>query len=110
MSTGSIPPIERPPAGRSSHRKYLYDLLALNLRTLPFDPIVLDLIIILADRRDGKPLAEKEGPLRIIVPEEKREARWVRQLVSFTIRRRLASGVKRGRRRPASKNRKASRV
>lgn len=46
-----------------------------------------DRIVILADRRDGKPLAEKEGPLRIVVPDEKREARWVRQVVSFTIRR-----------------------
>jgi DMSO/TMAO reductase YedYZ molybdopterin-dependent catalytic subunit len=46
-----------------------------------------DRIIILADRRDGKPLAEKEGPLRIVVPDEKREARWVRQVITLTIRR-----------------------
>lgn len=46
-----------------------------------------DRIIILADRRDGKPLAEKEGPLRIVVADEKRESRWVRQVVSLTIRR-----------------------
>lgn len=46
-----------------------------------------DRIILLADRRDGKPLAEKEGPLRIVVPDEKRQARWVRQVISLTIRR-----------------------
>lgn len=51
------------------------------------DHAFTDRIIILADRRDGKPLAEKEGPLRIVVPDEKREARWVRQVVSLTIRR-----------------------
>lgn len=46
-----------------------------------------DRIILLADLRDGKPLSEKEGPLRIVVPDEKREARWVRQVVTLTIRR-----------------------
>lgn len=51
------------------------------------DHAFTDRIIILADRRDGKLLAEKEGPLRIVVPDEKREARWVRQVVSLTIRR-----------------------
>jgi hypothetical protein len=45
-----------------------------------------DRIIVLADRRDGKPLAEKEGPLRIVVADET-QARWVRQVVSLTIRR-----------------------
>lgn len=51
------------------------------------DQAFTDRIIILADQRDGKPLAEKEGPLRIVVPDEKREARWVRQVVALTIRR-----------------------
>lgn len=31
-----------------------------------------DRIILLADRRDGKSLIEKGGPLRIVVPDEKR--------------------------------------
>lgn len=51
------------------------------------DHAFTDRIIILADRRDGRPLAEKEGPLRIVVPDEKREARWVRQVVTLMIRR-----------------------
>lgn len=51
------------------------------------DHAFTDRIIILADRRDGKSLAEKEGALRIVVPDEKREARWVREVVTFTIRR-----------------------
>jgi DMSO/TMAO reductase YedYZ molybdopterin-dependent catalytic subunit len=51
------------------------------------DHAFTDRIIILADRRDGKSLGEKEGPLRIVVPDEKREARWVRQVVTLTIRR-----------------------
>ena len=40
------------------------------------DHAYTDRIVILADRRDGKPLTEKEGPLRIVVADEKREARW----------------------------------
>lgn len=51
------------------------------------DHAFTDRIVLIADRRDGKPLAEKEGPLRIVVPDEKRQARWVRQVVSLTIRR-----------------------
>ncbi len=35
--------------------------------------------IILADKRDGKPLDTMEGPLRIIAPGDKRGALWVRQ-------------------------------
>jgi DMSO/TMAO reductase YedYZ molybdopterin-dependent catalytic subunit len=49
------------------------------------DHAFTDRLVMLADRRDGKALAEKEGPLRIVVPDEKREARWVRQVVSLKI-------------------------
>lgn len=34
-----------------------------------------DRVVLLADRRDGKPLATNEGPLHLIVPDEKRQAR-----------------------------------
>ena len=49
------------------------------------DHAFTDRVILLADRRDGKALTEKEGPLRIVVPDEKRQARWVRQVTSLTI-------------------------
>lgn len=51
------------------------------------DPAFTDEAIILADRRDGKTLSEAEGAWRIVVPGDKRQARWVRQVVSLTIRR-----------------------
>jgi hypothetical protein len=51
------------------------------------DEVFTDRIVLLADRKDGKPLSEREGPFRIVVPDEKRAARWVRQVVSLTIRR-----------------------
>ncbi len=51
------------------------------------DPAFTDGIVILADSRDGKALPESEGHWRIVVPGEKRQARWVRQVVALTIRR-----------------------
>ncbi len=43
-----------------------------------FDAAFSDRVILLADRRDGKPLDNREGPLRIMVPGDKRGARWIR--------------------------------
>lgn len=51
------------------------------------DPAFTDQTIILADRREGKALSEAEGQWRIVVPNEKRQGRWVRQVVALTIRR-----------------------
>jgi len=57
------------------------------LFTLPeLDSLFTDKAVLLADRRDGKPLSEKEGPLRVVVPDEKRLARWIRQVKSITAR------------------------
>lgn len=52
-----------------------------------FDGDFTDRIILIADRRNGQPLAEKEGPLRIVVPGEKRPARWLRELVRISVER-----------------------
>jgi len=41
--------------------------------------------MVLAFVRDGKPLGEKEGPYRIVIPDEKRMARWVRQVTTLKI-------------------------
>jgi DMSO/TMAO reductase YedYZ molybdopterin-dependent catalytic subunit len=51
------------------------------------DPAFSDRLILLADRRDQQPLSAQEGPLRLVVPGEKRQARWVRQVTSVTVRR-----------------------
>jgi hypothetical protein len=51
------------------------------------DPAFTDRVIILADHRDGKALIAGEGQWRIVVPNEKRQARWVRQVVALTLRR-----------------------
>jgi DMSO/TMAO reductase YedYZ molybdopterin-dependent catalytic subunit len=45
-----------------------------------FDADFTDGLILIADRKNGEALPLKEGPLRVVVPWEKRQARWVRQL------------------------------
>jgi DMSO/TMAO reductase YedYZ molybdopterin-dependent catalytic subunit len=52
-----------------------------------FDPAFGDRLIWLADRRDGKPLDSHEGPLRIIVPGDKRHARWIRNVNTLEVMR-----------------------
>ena len=49
------------------------------------DPAFTDKQIVLAFLKDGKPLDEKEGPYRIVIPDEKRMARWVRQVTTLKI-------------------------
>jgi hypothetical protein len=49
------------------------------------DPAFTDKQVVLAFSRDGKPLDQKEGPYRIVIPNEKRMARWVRQVTTLKI-------------------------
>lgn len=51
------------------------------------DPAFTERVIILADRRDGKPLSVEEGQWRVVTPGEKRQGRWVRQVVALTVKR-----------------------
>jgi DMSO/TMAO reductase YedYZ molybdopterin-dependent catalytic subunit len=46
-----------------------------------FDADFTDGVILIADRKNGEALGPKEGPLRMVVPWEKRQARWVRELI-----------------------------
>lgn len=49
------------------------------------DPAFGDKRVVLAFLKDGKALDAKEGPYRIVVPDEKRMARWVRQVTTLRI-------------------------
>lgn len=44
------------------------------------DPAFSDSRALLADRMDGQPISPRDGPLRLVMPAEKREARWVRMV------------------------------
>ena|SRR5579871_6855872 len=41
--------------------------------------------VLVADSEDGKPLGDKAGPLRLVVPSDKRPARWVRMVKSIKV-------------------------
>jgi DMSO/TMAO reductase YedYZ molybdopterin-dependent catalytic subunit len=41
--------------------------------------------VLIVDSTDGQPLGADQGPLRLIVPGDKRQARWVRMLKSITV-------------------------
>lgn len=49
------------------------------------DASFTDRVVLIADTRDGAPLAAAEGPFRLIVPGEKRDGRWVRQVTAIDI-------------------------
>lgn len=49
------------------------------------DSVFNDRTIFLAYSKNGEELPGKEAPLRVIVPGEKREARWIRQVVSLQV-------------------------
>ncbi len=49
------------------------------------DPDFTDKEVVLAYLQDGKPLDDKAGAYRIVIPEEKRMARWVRQVTKLKI-------------------------
>ncbi len=50
------------------------------------DPAFMDKAIYLVTSRDGKPISDEEGPFRLVVPGEKKAARWVRQVTALRIR------------------------
>ncbi len=49
------------------------------------DSGVQDSGVLVADTLNGEPIPDKLGPLRLIVPHDKRPARWVRMLRSITV-------------------------
>ena len=83
------------PLGKQLHGKALASYVLVTARdgyrvvfALPeLDPDFTDASrqIILADTADGKPLPEKQAPLRIIDSQEKRGARWIRMVESIEV-------------------------
>jgi DMSO/TMAO reductase YedYZ molybdopterin-dependent catalytic subunit len=44
-----------------------------------------NLQVLIADSEDGKPLGPTAGPLRLVVPTDKRPARWVRMIKTIRV-------------------------
>jgi len=49
-------------------------------------PEFTDKVILLADTRDGKPLDGNEGTWQLIIPDEKKHGRWVRQVAALRLK------------------------
>lgn len=49
------------------------------------DSSIEDAGVLVADTLDGQPIPDKLGPLRLVVPHDKRPARWVRMLKTITV-------------------------
>ncbi len=83
------------PLGKQMHGKALASYVLVTARdgyrvvfALPeLDPDFTDAApqIILADTADGKPLPEKQGPVRVVVPQEKKGARWIRMVETIEV-------------------------
>jgi Oxidoreductase molybdopterin binding domain len=50
------------------------------------DAAFTDQVVLVADRRDGRPLLPDTGPLQIVAPDDKRPARWIRQVNKIEVR------------------------
>ena len=81
------------PAGKVIHGEVLAEALLATAAdgyhavfALPeIDPDFAPQTILLANRRDGQALDATHGPYQVIVPLEKKPARWVRQVVGFEV-------------------------
>jgi hypothetical protein len=49
------------------------------------EPSMTGTVAIVADQKNGKPLDTKEGPVRLVVPSDKRFSRWVRQVSCISV-------------------------
>ena len=49
------------------------------------DPEFTAQTILLAYEVDGKPLPKGEGPFRLVVPNDKKHARWIRDITTITV-------------------------
>ena len=54
------------------------------------DPAFNEKVVLLTDKRDGQAISKAEGPLRLVVPGEKKAGRWVRQVTVLKILRATA--------------------
>lgn len=77
------------PAGSKSFLKYVQVAAADNYKVVfafaEIDPDFTSQSIIVATSVDGRPLTKDDGPFRIVVPNDKKHARWVRQVTGIKV-------------------------
>jgi hypothetical protein len=75
----------RGPALRTAVLIHANDGYATLFALAEFDDAFSTRTLLLADSADGKPLPEHSGPLRLVVPGDKRAARWARMVKSIEV-------------------------
>ncbi len=93
VALGAVLGLAGAPQGKDLHGAVLADALLVTaadgyqaMFALPeLDPSFAAQTVLLADRRDGQPLPPDQGTYQIIVPQEKRPARWVRQVTALRV-------------------------
>lgn len=77
------------PAANKSFATYVQVTAADNYKVIftvaELDPAFTSQEIILASLVDGKPLAKGEGPFRVVVPNDKKHARWIREVTAIKV-------------------------
>jgi hypothetical protein len=49
------------------------------------DPSITDRVVLIADTRDGAALSAHDGPYQLIVPGDKHQKRWVREVTAIDV-------------------------
>jgi hypothetical protein len=57
------------------------------------DPETTDKLVLVADKKNGAALPEKEGPWRLVIPDDKRPVRWIRMLTKIGVHAPAASAA-----------------
>jgi hypothetical protein len=55
------------------------------LSLLEIDPSTTDRLAVVADEQDGTPLDARLGPYRLVIPGDKREVRWIRNVRTIRV-------------------------
>jgi DMSO/TMAO reductase YedYZ molybdopterin-dependent catalytic subunit len=77
------------PSGAKSFMAYVHITAADDYKIIftlaEIDPAFTSQPIILATSVDGKPLAKGEGPFRVVAPNDKKHARWIREVTAIKL-------------------------
>jgi hypothetical protein len=88
LAAAGFPPVEslRGTALRQVVRVHAADGYEVAFALAELDPSLGNRQVVLADRQDGAPLPDGDGPWRLVVPADGRPARWIRQVDAIAVK------------------------
>ena len=86
LAAAGLPPVNslRGKSLRQIVRVHATDGYEVAFALAELDPSLGNRHVVLADRQDGAPLPDGDGPWRLVVPDDGRPARWIRQVDAIT--------------------------